>query len=127
MHNPHFEAGCVKVQPGESAELTRSEKVALSRFAVLEAVERPLAADHETTGSFVEQVKKKCKTSTPTATNMLLHSGSPTSNTVECFFSVAKATLGLQWQRLQPATLEIILFLRMNDALWDPNVVNECC
>ncbi|KAG3243583.1 hypothetical protein PI124_g11591 [Phytophthora idaei] len=52
--NPHFEAGCVKVQRGESAKLTRSEKAALSRFAVLEAVEQPLAADHETMGSFVE-------------------------------------------------------------------------
>ncbi|KAF1783786.1 hypothetical protein GQ600_16104 [Phytophthora cactorum] len=37
VHNPHFEAGCVKVQRGESAELTRSEKAALSQFAVLEA------------------------------------------------------------------------------------------
>ncbi|KAG2765416.1 hypothetical protein Pcac1_g23131 [Phytophthora cactorum] len=46
---------------------------------------------------------------------------------MERFFSVAKATLGLQRQRLQPATLEMILFLRMNDALWDANVVNECC
>ncbi|KAF1778262.1 hypothetical protein GQ600_24534 [Phytophthora cactorum] len=70
-------AGCVKVQRGESAELTRSEKAALSRFAVLEAVEQPLAADHETTGSFVEQVKKKRKTSTPTATYMLLQSVPP--------------------------------------------------
>ncbi|KAF1778263.1 hypothetical protein GQ600_1672 [Phytophthora cactorum] len=77
VHNPHFEAGCVKVQRGESAELTRSEKAALSRFAVLEAVEQPLAADHETTGSFVEQVKKKRKTSTPTATYMLLQSVPP--------------------------------------------------
>ncbi|KAF1775219.1 Ribonuclease H-like domain [Phytophthora cactorum] len=118
VHNTHFEAGCVKVQRGELAKLTRSEKAALSRFAVLEAVEQPLATDHETTGSFVEQVKKKRKTSTPTATYMLLKSG---------FFSVAKATLGLQRQRLQPATLEMILFLRMNDALWDVNVVNECC
>ncbi|KAG4060633.1 hypothetical protein PC123_g4481 [Phytophthora cactorum] len=91
VYNPHFEAGCVKVQRGELAELTRSEKTALSRFAVLEAVEQPLAANHETTGS------------------------------------VAKVTLGLQRQRLQPATLEMILFLRMNDALWDANVVNECC
>ncbi|KAG3046049.1 hypothetical protein PC121_g20923 [Phytophthora cactorum] len=41
---------------------------------------------------------------------------------MERFFSVAKATLGLQRQRLQPATLEMILFLRMNDALWDANV-----
>ncbi|KAG2791942.1 hypothetical protein PC116_g26013 [Phytophthora cactorum] len=40
---------------------------------------------------------------------------------------MAKATLGLQRQRLQPATLEMILFLRMNDAPWDANVVNECC
>ncbi|KAG2933445.1 hypothetical protein PC114_g1397 [Phytophthora cactorum] len=110
VYNPHFEAGCVKVQRGELAELTRSEKTALSRFAVLEAVEQPLAANHETTGSFVEQVKKKRKTSTPTAT-----------------YIVAKVTLGLQRQRLQPATLEMILFLRMNDALWDANVVNECC
>ncbi|KAG2817244.1 hypothetical protein PC119_g18072 [Phytophthora cactorum] len=77
VHNLHFEAGCVKVQRGESAELTRSEKAALSRFAVLEAVEQPLAADHETTGSFVEQVKKKRKTSTPTATYMLLQSVPP--------------------------------------------------
>ncbi|KAG6951257.1 hypothetical protein JG688_00013807 [Phytophthora aleatoria] len=51
----------------------------------------------------------------------------PTSNTVERFFSVGKATFGLQRQRLQPATLEMILFLRMNDALWDSNVVSECC
>ncbi|KAF1786282.1 Ribonuclease H-like domain [Phytophthora cactorum] len=89
VHNPHFEAGCVKVQRGESAELTRSEKAALSRFAVLEAVEQPLAADHETTGSFVEQVKKKRKTSTPTATYMLLQSV-PHFNTVEHFFSVPR-------------------------------------
>ncbi|KAG6945977.1 hypothetical protein JG687_00016984, partial [Phytophthora cactorum] len=72
-------------------------------------------------------VKKKRKTSTPTATYMLLRSGPPTSNTVERFFNVVKATFGLQRQRHQPATLEIILFLPMNDALWDPNVVNECC
>ncbi|KAG3117773.1 hypothetical protein PI125_g3467 [Phytophthora idaei] len=131
VQNPHFEAGCVKVQRGESAKLTRSEKAALSRFAVLEVVEQPLAADHETTGSFVKQVKKKRKTSTPTATYVLLQSPPPThpptSNTVERFFSVAKTTLGLQRQRLQPATLEMILFLCMNDALWDANVVNECC
>ncbi|KAF1785869.1 Ribonuclease H-like domain [Phytophthora cactorum] len=100
VHNPHFEAGCVKVQRGESAELTRSEKAALSRFAVLEAVEQPLAADHETTGSFVEQVKKKRKTSTPTATYMLLQS-------VPHFKHVCQGHLASS-QRLQPARLEMI-------------------
>ncbi|KAF1783287.1 hypothetical protein GQ600_25915 [Phytophthora cactorum] len=88
VHNPHFEAGCVKVQRGESAELTRSEKAALSQFTVLEAVEQPLAADHETTGSFVEQVKKKRKTSTPTATYMLLQSPPPPLQTRWSAFSV---------------------------------------
>ncbi|POM58708.1 LOW QUALITY PROTEIN: Hypothetical protein PHPALM_36610 [Phytophthora palmivora] len=124
VHNPNFGYGCVKVQQGDTAELTRSEKTALSRFAVHQDAAQPVPPKDDTTGSFVEQ---KRKTSVPTTTYMLVHSILPTSNKVERFFSVAKATLRLQRQRLQPAALETVLLLRMNDELWDANVVNECC
>ncbi|EGZ27930.1 hypothetical protein PHYSODRAFT_474251 [Phytophthora sojae] len=76
---------------------------------------------------FYTGVKKRRKTTAPRTVYTLLQAIPPTSNTVERFFSVAKATLGLQLHLLQPATLEMVLFLRVNNALWDANAVNACC
>ncbi|POM81936.1 LOW QUALITY PROTEIN: Hypothetical protein PHPALM_30 [Phytophthora palmivora] len=124
VHNPNFESRCV--QQGDPAELTQSKMKAVNSFADRQDAAQPVPPNDKTTGSFVEQVKKKRKTSVPTTIYMLVYSTPLTSNKLVLFFSVAKAKVGLQRQRLQPATLEIILFLRMNDELWDANVFNEC-
>ncbi|KAF1790584.1 hypothetical protein GQ600_9806 [Phytophthora cactorum] len=108
VHNPHFEAGCVKVQRGERQSLHGQRKQHLA-ICCSGGRRTPLAADHETR----DRSSKGQKEAQDFDPNGYLHCG--------------QGTLGLQRQRLQPATLEMILFLRMNDALWDANVVNECC
>ncbi|EGZ29154.1 hypothetical protein PHYSODRAFT_475997, partial [Phytophthora sojae] len=55
----------------------------------------------------------------------LLASIPPTSNVVERFFSIARATFGLQRHALQPYTLEMLLFLRQNADYWDARTVES--
>ncbi|GMF53365.1 unnamed protein product [Phytophthora fragariaefolia] len=74
VHNPNFESGCIKVQQSDTVELTRSEKTALSRFAVRQDAAQSVPPKDDPTGFFVEQVKTKRKTSVPTTTYMLVHS-----------------------------------------------------
>ncbi|OWZ12707.1 LOW QUALITY PROTEIN: hypothetical protein PHMEG_00014091 [Phytophthora megakarya] len=91
------------VLDGKAGDLTRAEKASLSRFARDEphAVEDRVAEGAYS--SFVEQVKL----ATSRATNL------------------TKATGGTQVQALNPITLEMLLFLRVNGSYWNAQVVNE--
>ncbi|EGZ10799.1 hypothetical protein PHYSODRAFT_337571 [Phytophthora sojae] len=114
VHSPHFEAGWVKVQRDEVDELTRSEKTALSRFVIRETAGQPAAVADDATGSFVEQVKKRRKTTAPRTAYMLLQAIPPTSNTT----ATAPPPAGNTGDDF---------VLRVNNALWDANAVNDCC
>ncbi|POM80132.1 Hypothetical protein PHPALM_2068 [Phytophthora palmivora] len=127
VHSPHFEAACVKVLDGKAGDLTRAETASLRRFAVQTEETSVEPADDGANSSFVEQVKKRRKLATSGATKYkLIHAIPPTSNIVERFFSLAKATVGTQRQALNPITLEMLLFLRVNGSYWNAQVVNEC-
>ncbi|POM64632.1 LOW QUALITY PROTEIN: Hypothetical protein PHPALM_19811 [Phytophthora palmivora] len=112
-HNPNFEFGCITVQQGDTAELTRSEKTVLSRFACLPKPTKLGLEEGQDVGSYYNLHARAFDSTDFEQGGALLQSG--------------QGDRGLQRQRLQPATLETILFLRMNDELGDANVVNECC
>ncbi|ETO60943.1 hypothetical protein F444_20938 [Phytophthora nicotianae P1976] len=126
VHSPHFETACVKVLDGKTAELTSAETVFLRRFAVQREETSVAAAIDDAESSFVEQVKKRRKLATSGATKYeLIHALLPTSNIVERFFRLAKATVGTQRQGLNPITLEMLPFLRVNSTYWNAQVANE--
>ncbi|ETP02070.1 hypothetical protein F441_20785 [Phytophthora nicotianae CJ01A1] len=117
---------CVKVLDGKTAELTSAETVFLRRFAVQREETSVAAAIDDAESSFVEQVKKRRKLATSGATKYeLIHALLPTSNIVERFFRLAKATVGTQRQGLNPITLEMLPFLRVNSTYWNAQVANE--
>ncbi|EGZ06639.1 hypothetical protein PHYSODRAFT_340857 [Phytophthora sojae] len=127
VHRPDFEAGCVKVLKGQAKRLTRVEKAALERFlAAPPAGEgEQEVKDEEASISFVERLQKRRRLEEHQPCYELLASIPPTSNVVERFFSIARATFGLQRHALQPYTLEMLLFLRQNADYWDARTVES--
>ncbi|ETN15136.1 hypothetical protein PPTG_22082 [Phytophthora nicotianae INRA-310] len=123
VHSPDFESGCVRVLRGRQNRLTRAEKTALGPFVKL-AGDATVESDNEDL-SFVERHRKRRRIAGRAVSYEQLKTIPPTSNVVERFFSAARVTFGHQRQGLQPATLEMILFLRENRGYWDSSTVNS--
>ncbi|ETO61776.1 hypothetical protein F444_20242 [Phytophthora nicotianae P1976] len=113
VHTPDFELGCVRVLKGNGARLTASEKRALRPF--LQVDRAPVNHGEEAeTDSLVQRLEKRRRLEAREARYCLVGSIPATSNKVEGFFSVARATLGYERNGLQPIPLEMVLFLREN-------------
>ncbi|ETP40577.1 hypothetical protein F442_12083 [Phytophthora nicotianae P10297] len=122
VHSPDFESGCTKVLEGEGAKLTRAESAALEPFAI----EHSESESDSESGSFVAQLQRKCRRVQKPQEYGLLSLIPPTSNMVERFFSLARVTFGHERHSLNPYTLEMVLFLRVNKKYWDVRTVEQC-
>ncbi|KAG6959490.1 hypothetical protein JG688_00010051 [Phytophthora aleatoria] len=75
---------------------------------------------------FADRVLKRHKVSAEPASYILLHAIPPTSNIVERLFSIARAVLRHERQRLSPMMLEMTMFLKMNSSYYDVATVEQC-
>ncbi|KAG2763745.1 hypothetical protein PC129_g6537 [Phytophthora cactorum] len=75
---------------------------------------------------FADRILKKRKTESTPCAYELLDVIPPTSNIVERLFSSARMVLRYERNRLSPFTLEMILFLRVNETYWDVTTVDAC-
>ncbi|ETK86180.1 hypothetical protein L915_09165, partial [Phytophthora nicotianae] len=116
VHSPDFESGVVK-------RLSRGER------AVLQPLKKPskpsAPAPEPTKMGFADRILKRRRTQSTSCEYGLLDIIPPTSNIVERLFSSASMMLRYERSRLSPFTLEMILFLRVNDAFWDVASYNQ--
>ncbi|EGZ10352.1 hypothetical protein PHYSODRAFT_520761 [Phytophthora sojae] len=126
VYSPDFEAGCVRVLRGKAQRLTRAEKAALQPFEAARPDDAAASEEEEDpAASFVERLRKRRRLAQDRVKYEQLKSIPPTSNVVECFFSIARVTFGHQRHGLLPRTLETILFLRQNRSYWDATTVDN--
>ncbi|ETP47049.1 hypothetical protein F442_06809 [Phytophthora nicotianae P10297] len=116
--------GCVRVLKGNGARLTASKKWALRPFLQVDPAPDNNREEAET-HSLVQRLEKRCRLGAREARYCLVGSIPATSNKVERFFSVARATLGHERNGLQPIALEMVLFLRENSRFWDGSTVDQ--
>ncbi|OWZ10706.1 hypothetical protein PHMEG_00016401 [Phytophthora megakarya] len=125
--NPDFEAGCVRILDGKASRLTRAEKVALEPFRCSPrgGEEKEVGCSSDDESSFVAQLQKRRRVAAVVQRYVLLGSIPASSNITERFFSVARTTFEQERHRLNPITLEMVLFLRQNNEYWSTNTVDE--
>ncbi|POM63727.1 Hypothetical protein PHPALM_20836 [Phytophthora palmivora] len=101
VHSPDFESGAVKVLGGQSKRLSRAERTALQPFLKAEKAAEEATGEAEPTKiGFADRILKSA--------------------------SVARMVLRYERNRLTPLSLEMILFLKMNESYWDVTTVGAC-
>ncbi|XP_036367828.1 uncharacterized protein LOC118767407 [Octopus sinensis] len=127
VHSPNFESGAVKILQHAEAELTADEVAALHQLKVVTdtSQQSDLPVEDDDFASICLKKQKKNKISPQQYLNcrFLL----PTSNILERFFSSAGYAFNDFWQYLTPMNLEMQLFLKVNRAFWDEDLVSEIC
>jgi hypothetical protein len=120
VHCPTFENAIVKIQEKKEGDLTEEEAESVACLL------RDGAAAPVFEGSFAERMLKRQRveveatgTSMYVNTNFLL----PTSNEVERLFSQAKRVFSPHRTRMDPSTLEALLFLNQNRNLFNVKTV----
>jgi hypothetical protein len=127
VHSPEFESGVVKVLAGQAKRLSRPERAALQPFLRAEnAVEGPTGEAEPTKMGFADRILKRCKVEVAPSAYDLLAVIPPTSNIVERLFSVARMVLRYERNRMTPLTLEMVMFLKVNESYWDVTTVDAC-
>ncbi|KAG3253042.1 hypothetical protein PI124_g2398 [Phytophthora idaei] len=119
-----FEAAEVKVLAGEATSLTAEEASELEPFKMgVGALSSSEAVSSEVKEGFADRILKRRKVSVDPAMYKLLSAIPPTPNIVERLFSVARGVLRHERRRLSPMTLEMVLFLKVNEGYWDVTTV----
>ncbi|POM57552.1 Hypothetical protein PHPALM_37916, partial [Phytophthora palmivora] len=127
VHSPDFGSGAVKVLGGQSKRLPRAERTALQPFLKAEKAAEEATGEAEPTKiGFADRILKRRKVEATPSVYELLAIIPPTSNIVERLFSVARMVLRYERNRLTPLSLEMILFLKMNESYWDVTTVDAC-
>ena len=130
---PLFEAAVIKIQRGEELALSNSEKRAVKRFLLtpeddsdeddqeeeqqLTEVQRIMEASRKRKAENTGVCKSKYKSLKHCLT---------TSNIVERLFSRAKLILSERRKSMSPYHLELLLFLRSNQELWNDYTIQDC-
>ncbi|KAG3144648.1 hypothetical protein PI126_g14072 [Phytophthora idaei] len=105
VHSSDFESGVVKVLSGQVKRLSHGERSALQPLKM--AAKPSASAPEPAKMGFADRILKKRKTeSTPCAS--------------------ARMVLRYERNRLSPFTLEMILFLRVNETYCDVTTVDAC-
>ena len=117
MFSHEFENAIVKVMKSE--ELSSAEKNCLRHFE--KPTEITEVTDEE--GDFASKILKLSSDSKSCYINF--NWIPPTSNIAERFFSQAKLFFGPQRQSLSPQNFEAQIFLLLNKAFWDVNLVQR--
>ncbi|KAG2767167.1 hypothetical protein Pcac1_g21544 [Phytophthora cactorum] len=124
MHSPVFEAAEVKVLAGEATSLTAEEASELEPFKMgVGALSSSEVVSSEVNEGFADRILKRRKVSVDPAMYKLLSAIPPSPNIVERLFSVTRGVLRHERRRLSPMTLEMILFLKVNEGYWDVTTV----
>ncbi|KAG3142942.1 hypothetical protein PI126_g14831 [Phytophthora idaei] len=126
IHSVAFEKATVKVVAGQAAMLTEGEATALEPFKRVPTNVAAAAPSSSSKEGFADRVLKRRKVSAERASYILLHAIPSTSNIVERLFSIARAVLRHERQRLSPMMLEMIMFLKMNNSYYDVATVEQC-
>ncbi|KAG6942384.1 hypothetical protein JG687_00019100 [Phytophthora cactorum] len=126
IHSVAFEEATVKLLAGQATMLTEEDATALEPFKRVPTNVAAAAPSSSSKESFADRVLKRRKVSAEPASYILLHAIPPTSNIVERLFSIARAVLRHELQRLSPMMLEMIMFLKMNSSYYDVATVELC-
>ncbi|KAG2989185.1 hypothetical protein PC128_g22919 [Phytophthora cactorum] len=119
-----FEAAEVKVLAGEATSLTAEEASELEPFKMgVGALSSSEVVSSEVKEGFADRILKRRKVSVDPAMYKLLSAIPPSPNIVERLFSVTRGVLRHERRRLSPMTLEMILFLKVNEGYWDVTTV----
>jgi hypothetical protein len=122
--HPFFESAVVKIQNHKESELSLREEEAVS--ALLKA-----AGDCEEDDlgdlSFAQKALKKRRVSVNRNSSRFINTLflSPTSNEVERLFSMTARVFSVKRRQLLPRTLESLVFLKRNRALWNLPLVSQ--
>uniref|UniRef100_H3GGX0 HAT C-terminal dimerisation domain-containing protein n=1 Tax=Phytophthora ramorum TaxID=164328 RepID=H3GGX0_PHYRM len=116
----------VKVLAGQTPLLTEDEVAPLDPFKWQRSSILVSGVPPSTKEGFAERILKRRKVAAEPSTYMLRGAIPPTSNMVERHFSVARAVLRYERHRLSHLMLEMILFLKVNNCLWDVATVEQC-
>eukprot|EP00644_Phytophthora_capsici_P005259 jgi/Phyca11/96296/e_gw1.1.1626.1 len=73
---------------------------------------------------FADMILKRRKVQEDKSAYSQLTAISPTSNTAERLFSMARMVLRYERNRLSPLMLEMLLFLKLNSKYWDVTTVD---
>jgi hypothetical protein len=123
----------VKVQKsqleGEPLSLSRKEKASIKHLlkptTATEAIDQNVVEDVDLTGlaAAIRRLKKRKVDSPNERTQHIdLRFFRPTTNVCERMFSTAGFTYSKTRQSLLPENLEMQLFLKVNDSLWDESL-----
>lgn len=131
VHSPCFESAVSKVL-GNNLKLSREETKALARFRNGSAtnmehtdeIEELHDKDFASSVLNTAEVTRTESTSSRMPYRSLKHV-SPTSNICERLFSRAKLIARDHRKHMSPYHLELLLFLRYNQDLWDPALIEE--
>jgi hypothetical protein len=127
VHAPIFEDALIKIQDGRESDLTAAEVESVSRLQKASNSNASQGQQPSVSGlSFAEAALKRQKLATESQrtyvdTSFIM----PTSNEVERLFSLASRIFTPSRRNMQPITLEALVFLNRNRALWDMKLVAE--
>jgi hypothetical protein len=126
IHDPDFEEAIRKIIRGEVASLTDTEKEAVECFKLFPNANVPGAPSPEPQ-SFAERALKKRKRQQAEdgTAYQSLKWVPPTSNEVERLFSRAKLTIGRLRASLLPATVQMIMRLKLNPHRWNITTLQD--
>jgi len=120
----HFEAGVVKIQRGQSHNLSLIEKNAVA--TLLKPSLATVVVEEETQeNSFLQRYAKKAKTSCTDDEYINCDFILGSAAEVERLWSTCKYILCENRMRLSPQLFEALVFLKVNSRLWDAQMVSE--
>jgi hypothetical protein len=135
---PHFESGVVKIQRGQSQDLSRTEKAAVASLLL----DNPgnIAADPDpgvdvrflspasiAKATAHQDSKKRQRMSADQEKYINCDYIIGSVAEVERLWSMAKYVLQDHRSSLSPMHLEALLFLKLNSEYWDLETVNDVC
>lgn len=117
-HNSNFDSGICKILGGKLDDMSAKEVLACSRLQV--SGSQKLCNEEEDDDGFIPK-----RVANGSSKYLDLRFIPPTSNDAERLFSVASRYYSDVRQRMEPTTLEKLLFLRYNEHFWDIHTVEK--
>ena len=123
VHSPDFENGIVKIQGGVEDALTDAEKRAVKGFLIENEQIEDEDAQSEDLG-FADQLlassssRKRARARAMTSAYRDTRHVHPTTNALERLFSRCKLNMTALRKKMDPDSLDMLMFLKANKELW---------
>ena len=123
VHSPDFENGIVKIQGGVEDALTDAEKRAVKGFLIEDEQIEDEDAQSEDLG-FADQLlassssRKRARARAMTSAYRDTRHVHPTTNALERLFSRCKLNMTALRKKMDPDSLDMLMFLKANKELW---------